>query len=92
MSGVRPGRRRAKISVTIDPRLLSAVDLYVQTHADTDRSKVMETALRDWYRTRQDEDMTEQFSGADLVDPDERQSWRQLRRTAASRTLKRAAR
>ena len=92
MIRVGPGRRRAKVSVTIDPQLLSAVDLYVPKHADTDRSKVMETALHDWYRARQDEDMTEQFSGTDLVDPDERQSWRKLRRTAASRTLKRAAR
>jgi hypothetical protein len=51
----------------------------------------METALHDWCGARQDEAMTEHFSGTDLVDP-EWQSWRTLRRTAASSKLKRTAR
>ena len=88
----RPGRRRAKISVTLDPALLSAVDLYVQSRADLDRSKVMEEALQHWYRARQDEAMIDQFSGPEPVEGSERQSWRRIRRAAVSRKLKPRAR
>ena len=86
------GRRRAKVSITVDPALLSAVDLYVQGRQGLDRSKVMESALQDWYRTRQDEAMTEQFTGPDQVDEVEMRDWRHIRRAAASRNLKRPGR
>ena len=92
MDASRPGRRRAKISVTLDPALLNAVDLYVQTRADLDRSKVMEAALQHWYRTRQDEAMIEQFSGPEAIETSEQRSWRRIRRAAVSRKLKRPAR
>lgn len=85
-------RRRAKVSITVDPALLNAVDRYVQRHADLDRSKVMETALQHWYRARQDEAMVEQFSGPELRDASELRSWRQIRRAAVARKLKRPAR
>jgi metal-responsive CopG/Arc/MetJ family transcriptional regulator len=86
------GRRRAKISVTLDPALLNAVDLYVQSQPDLDRSKVMEAALQYWYRARQDDAMIDQFSGPEAVDRSEQQSWRRIRRAAVSRRLKRPAR
>jgi hypothetical protein len=86
------GRRRAKISITLDPGLLRAVDQYVQTRAGMDRSKVMETALQHWYRARQDEAMVEQFSGPELRDTSELRSWRQIRSAAVTRKLKRPAR
>ena len=84
-------RRRAKVSITVDPTLLTAVDRYVQHHPDTDRSKVMESALQSWYSARQEEEMTQQFSGPD---PDKRDqlNWQRIRRAAARRTLKRPAR
>jgi hypothetical protein len=85
-------RHRAKISITLDPTLLKAVDLYVQGRADMDRSKVMETALQHWYRARQDEAMAEQFSGPELTDASELRSWRKIRRAAVSRKLKPPAR
>ena len=85
-------RRRAKISITVDPALLNAVDQYVQGRADMDRSKVMETALQYWYRTRQDEAMIEQFSQPELADASELRSWRKIRRAAVTRKLKRPAR
>jgi metal-responsive CopG/Arc/MetJ family transcriptional regulator len=84
-------RRRAKVSVTVDPALLNAVDRYVQRHADTDRSKVMESALQSWYSARQKEAMIEQFSESDLQ-KDEQRDWQRIRRAAAERTLKRPAR
>jgi hypothetical protein len=86
------GRRRAKISVTLDPALLNAVDLYVQSQPDLDRSKVMEAALQHWYRARQDDAMIDQFSGPEAVDSSEQGSWRRIRRAAVSRKLKRPAR
>jgi hypothetical protein len=90
--GTSPGRRRrAKVSITVDPALLNAVDRYVQRHADMDRSKVMESALQNWYRVRQDEAMIEQFSGPEPPE-DEQRAWRQIRRAAASRKLNRPAR
>jgi hypothetical protein len=39
------GRTRAKISVTVDPVLLKAVDAYVAEHVGQDRSKVVDVAL-----------------------------------------------
>ncbi len=88
-----PGsRRRAKVSITVDPALLNAVDRYVQRHADMDRSKVMESALQNWYRVRQDEAMIEQFIAPEPLEEIEHQAWRQIRRAAVSRKLKRPAR
>jgi metal-responsive CopG/Arc/MetJ family transcriptional regulator len=87
-----PGRRRAKISITVDPALLNAVDLYVQSRADLDRSKVMEEALQHWYGARQSDAMVDQFSGAEAVESSEQRSWRRIRRAAVSRKLKRPAR
>ena len=84
-------RRRAKISITVDPALLNAVDRYVQRHADMDRSKVMESALQNWYRVRQEEAMIEQFSEPELIDESELRDWRRIRRAAVTRKLKRPA-
>jgi hypothetical protein len=91
MAKAASSRRRAKVSVTVDPALLNAVDRYVQRHADTDRSKVMESALQSWYSARQDEAMIEQFSDPDLQ-KDEQRDWQRVRRVAAERKLKRPAR
>jgi hypothetical protein len=85
-------RRRAKVSITVDPALLKAVDGYVQRHADTDRSKVMESALQSWYSARQDEAMIEQFSGPESEEDAEHHDWQRIRRAAAGRRLKRPAR
>ena len=86
------GRRREKVSVTIDPALLKAVDLYVQRHKELDRSKVMDAALGQWYAARQDEAMIEQFEEASNPDSPERKAWRKTRRAAAARRLNRPAR
>jgi hypothetical protein len=87
MAAPTRGRRRAKVSVTVDPTLLEAVDLYVQRHADLDRSKVMEAALTHWYAARQEEAMIAQFTGPDSPDRREARSWQNVRRAAVSRKL-----
>jgi hypothetical protein len=84
-------RRRAKISITVDPALLSAVDRYVQRLADTDRSKVMESALQSWYSARQEEAMIEQFRDPE-PETSEQRDWLRIRRAAAGGKLKRPAR
>jgi metal-responsive CopG/Arc/MetJ family transcriptional regulator len=91
MASPSSSRRRAKVSITVDPALLNAVDRYVQRHADTDRSMIMESALQSWYSARQQEAMIEEFS---VTEPEknERQRWQRIRRVAAERTLKRRAR
>ena len=91
MASPASSRRRAKVSITVDPALLNAVDRYVQRHADTDRSKVMESALQSWYSARQQEAMIEQFGAAES-EKNERQNWQRIRRAAAGRKLKRPAR
>ncbi|TMD15672.1 MAG: hypothetical protein E6J00_02445 [Chloroflexi bacterium] len=82
-------RRRAKVSVTVDPVLLEAVDLYVQRHEGTDRSRVMERALLHWYAARQEEAMVEQFQSPDPREESERLAWKRTRRAAAERRLRR---
>ena len=57
-----------------------------------DRSKVMESALHNWYRVRQDKAMIEQFSAAEPLEQNEHEAWRQIRRAAVSRKLKLPAR
>ena len=90
MASPKSSRRRAKVSITVDPALLNAVDSYVQHHADTDRSKVMESALQSWYSARQQEAMVKQFNEPQ-PEKVEKQSWQRIRRGAAKRKLKRPA-
>jgi hypothetical protein len=81
--------RRAKVSLTLDPGLLHAVDAYVEEHEGLDRSKVVDEALSEWAAARQDEAMAAQFEAGDTEDQAELRSWRQIRRAAASRHLER---
>lgn len=92
MAHIPPARRRAKVSVTIDPSLLKAVDAYIQRHDDMDRSKVMDAALTTWYAACQERAMVEQFSVAEPQEQTERQAWRRIRRAAARQKLKRSDR
>ena len=76
---------RAKISATVDPHLLRAVDNYVQTHPGLDRSGIIDEALALWYAREQERALTAQFTAESEVDADEWRSWRAIRRAAASR-------
>jgi metal-responsive CopG/Arc/MetJ family transcriptional regulator len=88
MSRTFSERRRMKVSVTVDPTLLQAIDAYVEEHPETDRSKVVDEALALWYARQQERAMQEQFaespSRAELT---ERAAWRDVRRGAAVRAL-----
>jgi metal-responsive CopG/Arc/MetJ family transcriptional regulator len=79
---------RIKVSVTLDPALLRAVDGFVQSHPGQDRSKVIDQALQQWYAQQQDVAMEAQHARAedDVIGP-ERKAWRAIRRAAAQRRL-----
>jgi hypothetical protein len=54
MTGLLTERHRVKVSVTVDPALLKAVDAYVQEHPELDRSTVFDSALLLWYGEEQE--------------------------------------
>ncbi|MFN8525762.1 MAG: hypothetical protein U0821_21900 [Chloroflexota bacterium] len=81
--------RRARISSTIDPVLLRAVDEYVSEHVGVARSTVIDDALRLWRDRLQDEAEAAQY--LDEMDPGVREayeSWRRLRQKATERRLR----
>jgi Arc/MetJ-type ribon-helix-helix transcriptional regulator len=80
---------RVKVSVTVDPTLLRAVDDFVESHQGTDRSKVIDQALGLWSATQQDAAMEVQFSTSD-ESQSEREAWRTVRRAAATHKLRRS--
>jgi metal-responsive CopG/Arc/MetJ family transcriptional regulator len=79
---------RIKVSVTLDPELLRAVDGFVQSHPGQDRSKVIDQALQQWYAQQQDTAMEAQYARAEdgVIGP-ERKAWRAIRRSAVKRRL-----
>ena len=85
------GMARAKVSVTLDPELLGAVDAYVESNPGQDRSKVIDQALQQWYARLQDSAMEDQFGRPEpSANSVEHTSWRAVRRAAAARRLKRS--
>lgn len=78
-------RQRVKVSVTVDPRLLAAVDAFVATHSGFDRSKVLDEALLLWYARQQEQAMEAQYAAPDAGVAAEQAEWREIRQTAAAR-------
>ena len=81
-------QRRVKISLTIDPILLQAVDAFVAAHPTSNRSRVVEDALRLW-QSRQLEQALEAQYAEPLTEEQEREmaAWRHIRRAAAQRMI-----
>lgn len=84
----QPGRRRVKISATLDPELVDALDAYVTQHPEADRSGVLDEALSLWLADQQDRAMAEQFAD-DSAPEDERRAWRSIQRQAFQRQSRR---
>jgi len=81
-------RQRPKISVTVAPELLSEVDAYTRNHAGTDRSKIIDEALRCWIVQRQREELRAQFtSQRSPEEEEERAAWRRIRAAQAKRLI-----
>ena len=84
----RVERVRAKISITVDPALLKAVDAHVAAHPGLDRSKVIDAALLRWYGDLQEEAIAAQHrQPLDADGQREMDDWRAIRRAAVIRTL-----
>lgn len=82
----RPGR--VKVGATLDPELVSAVDVYVAKHRGVDRSSVIDEALRLWHEREQGLAMERQIrEDAKYYDDPDRVAWRELRDAAATRTF-----
>lgn len=79
--------RRPKFTATADPELLRYVDGYVASHTGTDRSGIIDEALRLWKAHVIEREMEAQFAAPDRVDPDERLAWDGIQRAAVVRQL-----
>jgi len=79
-------QRRTKFGATIDPKLAAAVDAYIQAHPGTDRSAVIDEALRLWCERQQSLALAAQFTApVPAAEEAERQAWRAIRGAAAAR-------
>ncbi len=82
-------RYRVKISATLDPTLLQAVDRFVQESPHYSRSRVIEDALHLWWKQQLERQMEAQYAvQSSDVEPDEWADWRHIRRAAAIRSLR----
>ena len=71
-------RRRTKVSVSVDPRLLDIVDAYVEAHPQLDRGRVFDEALSLWYHALLDEASAERLAVPErLVGMVEPRDWRE---------------
>lgn len=83
-------RPRVKIGATLDPDLIGAVDAYLAAHPGTDRSSVLDDALRLWCERQQDLAMERQYRAPESAKlRAERAAWRRIRDAAAARTFRR---
>jgi len=82
--------RRAKVGATLDPELVAAVDRYVEGHPGTDRSGVIDEALRLWWARQQAEAMERQFAAPrSRREIEERKAWTAVQAAAAGRIFRR---
>ena len=83
-----PARRRPKVTATLDPDLLAAVDAHVAAHPELDRSAVFDAALRLWQARELEAALEAQFAQPDGVPADERRAWDALRQAASARRVR----
>lgn len=83
-------RRRVKVGATLDPDLLAAVDAHVAGTPGTDRSAVIDDALRLWNERQQERAMERQLREDAARYGEERAEWRRVRGAAARKRLGRA--
>jgi Arc/MetJ-type ribon-helix-helix transcriptional regulator len=80
-------RRRVKVGATLDPDLLAAVDAHVADTPGTDRSAVIDDALRLWHERQQDLAMARQLREDAARYDAQRADWRRVRGAAARKRL-----
>jgi len=92
MSGVLSGivstnRKRVKVGATLDPGLVSEVDAFVADNPGTDRSAVIDEALRLWHERQQERAMERQLREDANSHGADREDWKRIRRAAARRRV-----
>jgi hypothetical protein len=77
VAGSTAARRRSKVTVSVDPRLLEVVDSYLDAHPGVDWGRIFDQALYLWYHALLDEARAEAmaFDGR-LIDLEESRAWR----------------
>jgi len=84
-------RQRARLSTTVDPELLDAVDRFVAAHEEANRSQVIDEALRLWAARERERAIEAQFAAprsAQEQEQEEHAAWKHLRRAAATRLFR----
>jgi len=79
------------VGATLDPDLLAAVDAHVAGTPGTDRSAVIDDALRLWHERQQAVAMERQLREDAARYGVERRDWRRVRGAAARKRLGRSA-
>lgn len=82
-------RRRVKVGATLDPELVAAVDAHVAGTPGTDRSAVIDEALRLWHERQQEVAMERQLREDAAHYDAERAAWRRIRGAAARKRFDR---
>jgi Arc/MetJ-type ribon-helix-helix transcriptional regulator len=80
-------RKRVKVGATLDPGLVSEVDAYVTNNPGTDRSAVIDEALRLWHERQQERAMERQLREDATRYGADREDWKRIRRAAARRRV-----
>lgn len=83
-------RSRVKIGATIDPELAAVVDAHVASHPGTDRSAVLDQALRLWHERQLADAMEVQIREDAGRYAEERRTWRGVRTASAKRVFGRS--
>ncbi len=82
-------RQRVKLSTTVDPALLDAVDRFVAEHAAAHRSEVIDEALRLWTARERERAIEAQYAAPRSArEQEEYAAWQRLRRSAATRLFR----
>jgi len=82
-------RQRVKLSTTVDPALLDAVDRFVAEHAAAHRSEVIDEALRLWTARERERAIEAQYAAPRSArEQEEYDAWKRLRRSAATRLFR----
>ena len=80
-------RKRVKVGATLDPGLVSEVDAFVADNPGTDRSAVIDEALRLWHERQQERAMERQLREDANSYGADREDWKRIRRAAARRRV-----
>lgn len=78
-------RIRPRITVTVDPDMLEEIDIYIREHEGTDRSQVVDEALRSWYADVLRDALARQHAAPRSPEErEERAAWKRIRAAQTS--------